>query len=66
MKLRNRLALVVAPLATVSAIPSHAALDAAVTTAISDAQADIVTASGLIIAMAAVAMGLRWIKGTFF
>ena len=52
--------------ALVVAGQSHAALDAAVTTAISDAQADIVTAGGLIITMAAVAMGLRWVKATFF
>lgn len=52
--------------ALVAAGQSHAALDTAVTTAISDAQADIVTAGGLIITMAAVAMGLRWVKATFF
>lgn len=52
--------------ALVVAGQSHAALDAAVTTAITDSQADIVTAGGLIIAMAAVAMGLRWVKATFF
>lgn len=46
--------------------PSFAALSTEVTTAISDAQADLVTAGGLIIAMAAVAMGLRWVKATFF
>jgi hypothetical protein len=45
---------------------ASAALDTAVTDAITASQADLVTAGGLIIAMAAVAMGLRWVKATFF
>lgn len=70
MKLRNlrkRLPLVASG-ATVAAVslPSQAALDAAVTTAIADAQANVVEAGGLIIVFAAVAMGLRWVKATFF
>lgn len=46
--------------------PTFAALDVGVTTAISDAQANVVEAGGLIIGMAAAAMGLRWVKATFF
>lgn len=45
---------------------SLAAVDPAVTTAITDAQADITTVGSAIIVMAAVAMGLRWVKATFF
>ena len=45
---------------------AHAALDPGVTTAITAAQADITTAGTAIIVMAAVAMGLRWVKATFF
>ena len=45
---------------------SFAALSTEVTTAITNSQADVVEAGGLIIAMAAVAMGLRWVKATFF
>lgn len=45
---------------------SSAAVDPAVTTAISDAQADIVTVGSAIIVMAAAAMGIRWVKATFF
>ncbi|MCB0482680.1 MAG: hypothetical protein KDC83_14725 [Flavobacteriales bacterium] len=52
--------------AMVISAPSHAALATEVTDAITAAQGDIVTAGGLIIAMAAVAMGLRWVKATFF
>lgn len=68
MKLRQKLGTVVAAsLAGLAlASPSFAALDTAVTTAISGAQADVVEAGGLIIGMAAAAMGLRWVKATFF
>ena len=45
---------------------ASAALSTEVTTAITNSQADVVEAGGLIIAMAAVAMGLRWVKATFF
>lgn len=65
MNLRTKAAVFGATLASVS-LPSLAALDVAVTTAISDAQADVVEAGGLIIIMAAAAMGLRWVKATFF
>lgn len=66
MKLRNKLAAAVAaPLALVAG-PSFAALDASVTTAIGNASADITEAGGLIIGLAVVAMGIRWVKATFF
>ena len=65
MNLRTKVAAVGASLAVVS-LPSMAALDVAVTTAISDASANVVEAGGLIIGIAAAAMGLRWVKATFF
>lgn len=45
---------------------ASAQLSTEVTTAIASSQADVTEAGGLIIAMAAVAMGLRWVKATFF
>jgi len=51
---------------TVQAGVANAALDAAVTDAMTATQADIVEAGGLIIVLAVVAMGLRWVKATFF
>ena len=65
MNLRTKVAAVGASLAAFS-LPTLAALDVGVTTAISDSQADVVEAGGLIIGMAAVAMGLRWVKAQFF
>jgi hypothetical protein len=47
-------------------VVSNAAVDVAVTDAIAAAQADIVTVGSLLIGVAAVAMGLRWVKATFF
>lgn len=43
-----------------------AAVDPAVTTAITDAQADIVTVGSAIIVMAAAVLGLKWLKAQFF
>ena len=51
---------------TVQAGVANAALDVAVTDAMTATQADIVEAGGLIIVLAVVAMGLRWVKATFF
>lgn len=48
------------------AVQAHAALPTAVTDAIDDATADITTAGGLLIGLAALGLGLRWIKGMFF
>lgn len=45
---------------------ASAALDAAVTTAITNTQGDITEAGSLLIGLAVVAMGLRWVKATFF
>lgn len=64
MKLNRVLGL--SALGAVMASPTYAAVDAAVTTAITDATADITTVGSAIIVMAAVAMGLRWVKATFF
>jgi ABC-type uncharacterized transport system permease subunit len=58
-------ALGVAPLA-VGASVSQAALDAGVTTSITNATADITEAGGLLIGLAAVVLGLRWVKAMFF
>lgn len=46
--------------------PTHAALATEVTDAITAATADIVQAGGLLIALAAVMLGLRWTRGAFF
>jgi hypothetical protein len=43
-----------------------AAIDPAVTTAMSEVSSDITTIGGLIITLAAVALGIRWVKATFF
>ncbi|SIS44643.1 major capsid protein [Neptunomonas antarctica] len=45
---------------------ANAALDAAVTTQIATTSADITEAGTLLIGLAVVAMGLRWVKATFF
>lgn len=49
-----------------AATPAFAAVDAAVLTAITDAQADIVTVGSAIIVMAAAVLGLKWLKAQFF
>jgi hypothetical protein len=41
-------------------------VDAGVSTQISDTQTDIITVGGLVIGLAVVAMGIRWVKATFF
>jgi hypothetical protein len=56
---------VVGGLAVVGA-SAHAALPEGVTTQFTSTQADIVEAGGLIIGLAVVAMGIRWVKATFF
>lgn len=45
---------------------ANAALDASVTTAVAGTSADITEAGTLIIGLAVVAMGVRWVKATFF
>ncbi len=45
---------------------AHAALDTAVTTQVATTSADITEAGTLIIGLAVVAMGVRWVKATFF
>lgn len=47
-------------------VPAHAALDAAVTSAVATTSADITEAGTLLIGLAVVAMGVRWVKATFF
>ena len=77
MKLRNQIrkyavgrkaALVgaVVALPAVFSSTANAAIDAAVTTQLTEVQADISTVGGSLILLAAVAMGYRWVKATFF
>jgi len=67
MKLRKLPVIATASsLLLVTSVGANAALDAAVTTAISNATADITEVGVALIGMAAVAMGLRWVKATFF
>jgi len=47
-------------------LTAMAAIDAAVTTAMGEVSSDITTIGGLIITLAAVALGIRWVKATFF
>ena len=63
---RSNLLVLAASTASVVAIPAHAALDVAVTTAVATTSADITEAGVLIIGLAVVAMGVRWVKATFF
>lgn len=56
----------VGSVALVAAGNANAALDAAVTTAVGTTSADITEAGTLIIGLAVVAMGVRWVKATFF
>jgi hypothetical protein len=64
---RNKVlaALGVAPLA-IGAQVSNAALATGVTDSITAATADITEAGGLLIGLAAVVLGLRWVKAMFF
>lgn len=48
------------------ALPSLAAVDAAVTTAITDAGADIATIGAAMLGLAVVAMTYKWLKASFF
>lgn len=48
------------------AMNASAALSTEATTAIANTQLDITEAGGLLITLAVVAMGLRWVKATFF
>ena len=67
MNLRSKLAVVtVAPLAVLAASASQAALDVGIGTAVATTSADISEAGVLIIGLAVVAMGVRWVKATFF
>lgn len=52
--------------ALAAATASMAALDVGVTTEVTNMKADMVEAGGLIIGAAVVAMGIRWVKATFF
>lgn len=65
MSLRNRVAALSGVIAAGSQ-SAFAAVDPAVTTAITDAQADIVTVGSAIIVMAAAVLGLKWLKAQFF
>jgi hypothetical protein len=47
-------------------LPAMAAIDAAVTTAMGEVSTDIATIGTLIIGLAVVALGIRWVKATFF
>ena len=64
--LKKSLVMIGAPVAMVLASPSYAALDASVTSAIATTAADITEAGVLIIGLAVVALGVRWVKATFF
>lgn len=52
--------------AMVTAGVANAALDAAVTTQVATTSSDITEAGTLLIGLAVVAMGVRWVKATFF
>lgn len=52
--------------AAVAAGSAYAELPADVATEIATVKTDITTAGGLIIGLAVVAMGIRWVKATFF
>lgn len=68
MNLRTKVAAVGATLGLGSVLSSgaYAALATEVTTSITNAQADMTEAGGLLIASAALVMGLRWVKAMFF
>ena len=54
------------PALLLGAQSSHAALAVGVTDSITAATADITEAGGLLIGLAAVVLGLRWVKAMFF
>lgn len=49
-----------------SAVSATAAIDVGVTTAMAEVGTDIATIGTLIIGLAVVALGIRWVKATFF
>jgi hypothetical protein len=53
-------------LVSLSAVPAFAAVDAAVTDAITAAGADVTTIGAAILGVAALAMAARWAKAMFF
>lgn len=53
-------------IAAMAASGANAALDTAVTTQFATTTADVTEAGVLIISLAAVALGIRWVKATFF
>ena len=65
MNLRSKVALLGAPLVSVS-VPSLAAVDAAVTTAITDAGTDVATIGAAMLGLAVIAMTYKWLKASFF
>ena len=48
------------------AVPSFAAIDVAVTTAITDAGTDIATIGAAMLGLAVIAMTYKWLKASFF
>ena len=65
MNLRSKVALLGAPLVAVAA-PSMAAVDASVTTAITDAGTDVATIGAAMLGLAVIAMTYKWLKASFF
>ena len=65
MNLRKKVALLGAPLVAVAA-PSMAAVDASVTTAITDAGTDVATIGAAMLGLAVIAMTYKWLKASFF
>jgi hypothetical protein len=51
---------------SIASMPAMAAIDASVTTAMGEVGTDIATIGTLIIGLAVVALGIRWVKATFF
>ena len=67
MNLRNLPAVVTASaLGVVLAAPASAAIDVGVTTAITDAGADIATIGAAMLGLAVIAMTYKWLKASFF
>ena len=66
MSLRNKIAASGGVVLGASAVPSFAAVDAAVTTAITDAGADVATIGAAMLGLAVVAMTYKWLKASFF
>lgn len=66
MKTFAKLATLFSGITLATSAAAVSVVDAGVTTQIADTQTDIVTVGGLIIGLAVVAMGVRWVKATFF